>query len=197
MSNKPKSDPRVRRTKQLLQTTLQTLLVEKPFEKITVSEIVKRADVARTTFYAHFESKEALLSTLWEDVHVTFFAELDTQISQGAIEVETVMLVFFRAIMEMRPLLETVHETALDLLLLEQIQQLIAQALIRGRGFEGIAEWELSPYLGDAITGVLFMVSCRWVRDGMVIPAETLAKLVARYSVLSREIEYERQAELS
>lgn len=37
------------------------LVSEKPYDDITVREIVERADVGRSTFYAHFDSKEDLL----------------------------------------------------------------------------------------------------------------------------------------
>ena len=55
------SDPRVRRTRQLLRSSLMELLKEKPFRSITVQEIADRATVNRVTFYAHFENKDALL----------------------------------------------------------------------------------------------------------------------------------------
>ena len=43
-------------TKRLLGKTLQEMMAEKPFEKITVSELTKRCGVNRQTFYYHFET---------------------------------------------------------------------------------------------------------------------------------------------
>lgn len=54
-------DPRVKRTHQLLMHALMILLREKEFSAITVQDIVERATLNRTTFYAHFEDKYALL----------------------------------------------------------------------------------------------------------------------------------------
>jgi AcrR family transcriptional regulator len=54
-------DPRVLRTRQLLQRAFSDLLNEKSFEAITVQEIADRATVNRVTFYAHFQDKYALL----------------------------------------------------------------------------------------------------------------------------------------
>jgi AcrR family transcriptional regulator len=56
-----KMDPRVRRTRQLLQAALVALMQEKSFRVITVQDIADRATVNRVTFYAHFDNKEALL----------------------------------------------------------------------------------------------------------------------------------------
>ena len=37
------------------------LVLERPFDEIHVANIIKRADVSRSTFYEHFQGKEALL----------------------------------------------------------------------------------------------------------------------------------------
>ena len=42
------------RSKRLIYEALADLLLEKPLEKITVTELVRRADINRGTFYAHF-----------------------------------------------------------------------------------------------------------------------------------------------
>ena len=55
------ADPRVRRTRKLLQQALTELLAEKSFHSINVQDVVDRATVNRATFYAHFTDKYALL----------------------------------------------------------------------------------------------------------------------------------------
>lgn len=65
MRNQPseelKEDLRQRRTKKLLTEALLSLMEEQPFSEISVVDICQRAMVHRTTFYAHFEDKYALL----------------------------------------------------------------------------------------------------------------------------------------
>ncbi len=56
-----KLDPRIKRTRQMLQQALIELMAEKSFQAITVQDIAERATVNRVTFYAHFEDKYALL----------------------------------------------------------------------------------------------------------------------------------------
>ncbi|SOC43121.1 TetR/AcrR family transcriptional regulator [Ureibacillus acetophenoni] len=58
------SDKRMRRTKTLFHETLLALLQEKEFSSISISEIVRKADVNRSTFYFHYEKKEDLLEEL-------------------------------------------------------------------------------------------------------------------------------------
>lgn len=54
-------DLRQRRTRKLLMTALLELMEERPFKAISVVDICQRAMVHRTTFYAHFDDKQALL----------------------------------------------------------------------------------------------------------------------------------------
>lgn len=56
-----KLDPRVKRTRQLLEQSFLELLTEKDFQSVTVQDIAARATVNRATFYAHFEDKFALV----------------------------------------------------------------------------------------------------------------------------------------
>jgi len=56
-----KIDKRIKNTKSRLFDALVELNLETEFKMITVKEITKRAEIGRSTFYAHFESKEQLL----------------------------------------------------------------------------------------------------------------------------------------
>jgi len=58
-----REDRRTRRTRELLHHSLLELMLEKRFDSISVQEIVDRADVGRSTFYAHFRDKEDLAAT--------------------------------------------------------------------------------------------------------------------------------------
>lgn len=51
----------MRRTERQLYQSLASLIHEKNYEAIVVKEILGRADVARSTFYTHFDGKEDLL----------------------------------------------------------------------------------------------------------------------------------------
>jgi AcrR family transcriptional regulator len=62
MPEKPSPDRRVRRTRGLLHGALASLIHEKPYDDIVVKEILARADVGRSTFYAHFRDKDELLA---------------------------------------------------------------------------------------------------------------------------------------
>lgn len=59
--SRAKPDRRISRTQHSLHRALNTLILEKGYEATTITDIVSRADVGRSTFYAHHGSKEGLL----------------------------------------------------------------------------------------------------------------------------------------
>ena len=68
-------DRRVRRTRQLLRGALLSLIQEKGYERITVQDILERADVGRSTFYAHYRDKDDLLLSGFDDIRAALAAE--------------------------------------------------------------------------------------------------------------------------
>ncbi len=57
-------DRRVQKTRKLLQDALIELVAEKGYEAITIQELLDRANVGRSTFYAHFQDKDQLLHSI-------------------------------------------------------------------------------------------------------------------------------------
>src|SRR5438093_4059248 len=54
-------DRRIQRTREVLHQALISLMIEKGYEVITVQDIIDRANVGRSTFYAHYVGKQDLL----------------------------------------------------------------------------------------------------------------------------------------
>jgi AcrR family transcriptional regulator len=61
-------DRRVRRTRRALQQALIELIVERGYPRTTVQDVLDRADVGRSTFYAHFRDKDALIASCFDDL---------------------------------------------------------------------------------------------------------------------------------
>ena len=57
-------DPRIRRTRKLLQGALGALMQNKSFDEISVQDITEAATVNRATFYDHYTDKYALLDAM-------------------------------------------------------------------------------------------------------------------------------------
>lgn len=59
--NDVKEDPRVKRTRGLIEQAFMEAIAEKGFQSVSVQDITEKAGVNRATFYAHFPDKYALL----------------------------------------------------------------------------------------------------------------------------------------
>lgn len=65
--NEVKLDRKKRYTRMVLQDSLIELMREKPINKITIKELCERADINRTTFYAHYTDQYDLLRKIESD----------------------------------------------------------------------------------------------------------------------------------
>lgn len=61
MTKQSRADRRVHETRTRLHGALESLVHEKPYDEIVVKEIIARADIGRSTFYAHYRDKDELL----------------------------------------------------------------------------------------------------------------------------------------
>ena len=86
-SAKAAPDRRVRRTRKLLHDAFISLVIEKGYEKITIQDILDRADVGRSTFYVHYRDKEALLTANFHAMHQQLERELDQIAATGPVDV--------------------------------------------------------------------------------------------------------------
>lgn len=66
--NGKKTDRRIIRSRAALRQALLTLMEDKPFKAISITEIVEHANYNRGTFYSNYESKEALLDDIFSEL---------------------------------------------------------------------------------------------------------------------------------
>jgi AcrR family transcriptional regulator len=55
------TDRRVQRTRQLLRSALVQLIMERGYDALSIQDITDKANLGRTTFYLHYQSKDDLL----------------------------------------------------------------------------------------------------------------------------------------
>ncbi|PWT90558.1 MAG: hypothetical protein C5B55_09555 [Blastocatellia bacterium] len=171
-------DARVRRTRDALGNALVELMLEKPFDDITIQEVLDRAGVGRSTFYSHYSDKDDLLMSDAEE----FFESLAMALSVHGDKSDRVFPVkeFFSHVGEMRDFFAAlvtsgkVHENL---------------ELARGHFARGI-ERRLSELpraqsisVGDraaiafAHAGSLLSLLTWWINHGMKEPAEKMDEL--------------------
>ncbi|MEM9775936.1 MAG: TetR/AcrR family transcriptional regulator [Chloroflexota bacterium] len=180
MTNKKKEDRRVRRTRKLLQDALINLLRRKLLAKIQIKEIVEEADVSRTTFYQHFETKEELLFSLMDDVfekiHIEVFHEREIE---GGFDVVQFLAASFRQWRlhgeELRWVLQVENKDLFITALRKHVEALKQEAvkhLKPNPAFQPYDEYEFS-----FVSGGLYMLLKNWINNGMQESDEEMGKI--------------------
>lgn len=72
---KIKMDRRQQKTKIAIHSAMTNLLKKKKFEALTVQDIIDEANIGRSTFYSHFETKEQLLEEICNEMFSHVFAQ--------------------------------------------------------------------------------------------------------------------------
>ena len=169
-----KTDARVRRTRDALGDALVALMQEKPFDTITVQDVLDRANVGRSTFYSHYSDKDDLLMSDTEE----FFEAVSMMLSLRGDKSDRVFPVreFFGHINEAKQFVDALMSAGkfndnMDLargMFARGIERRLAE-LPRG---EAIPESE-RPVIAFAHAGALLALLTWWIDRGMKqTPAE-------------------------
>jgi AcrR family transcriptional regulator len=176
-----KTDARVRRTRDALGDALVALMQEKPFDTITVQDVLDRAHVSRSTFYSHYSDKDDLLMSDAEE----FFERLSMTLSAHGDKSDRVFPVqeFFTHLADVQPFYKALVKSGRFQENMELARGHFARGierrlseLPRGRS---IPTNEL-PAIAFTHAGALLSLLTWWLDRGMREPPEQMDALFHR-----------------
>lgn len=169
-------DRRIQKSRAAFRRALEELSAEKPFEKITVSEICARADMSRPAFYDNYRDKQALLHDVMLRSLEGFAQTSET--SPAAFFEETLRVARDSAVLRRNIAARSVGGelmAALDNLFIRYLGYMIEHHGWRQRDSRIPAEAAL-VYAARGLGGVMDL----WVRGGCAEKERDVARAMAR-----------------
>jgi AcrR family transcriptional regulator len=173
-----KVDARVRKTRDALGDALVGLMQERPFESITVQDVLDRANVGRSTFYSHYSDKDDLLMSDAEE----FFEAMSMALSVHGDTSERVFPVreFFNHLIDAQQFVVALRTSGKLHANLELARGHFARGI--ERRMNELAKGESIPAhqraaLAFAHAGALLSLMQWWIDRGMKEPAEEMDSL--------------------
>lgn len=166
------TDKRIRRTHRLLREAFIELVAEQGYDSIRVEDILQRADIGRTTFYAHFRDKRALLENISEIFDSRYQADLAqrTLDSDGNIPLVAVRKVF-ESFEKNAPFFGMVLESRDVPILYERVQSafrdIFSRLLTEQTERLNLAPTIPLPILAEFYVGALLSMGKWWLSNGM------------------------------
>jgi AcrR family transcriptional regulator len=168
-----KHDRRSQRTRHLLSAAMVELIREKDYGTITVSDIIERANVGRSTFYAHYRDKDDL-----------FVGELDRVIELLSQQIPSQdempffpSLGLFRHVGEEYELYKALVWTPGIDLLIKHMQKSLSQRIEEGIQKSG-KEYQLpNPVLSNFIAGNFLTLLKWWLENKKVYSPDQMDEM--------------------
>lgn len=178
MSRRKVTDnPIALRSQKWLCNALIELMHEKPYNKITITEICNRADLARETFYRNFSSKEAIIKYCLEEKFQDFIKKIKEK--NEVFNVYSIGLEYFKHWRNEKDFLKLLIDNNLVNLILNQFSeefQSIGDFIIKEKETEEARYYILSIY-----SGVFTNVLVRWVLRDCKEPPEEMVRIMYEY----------------
>lgn len=174
-----REDRRAVRSRKALSKAFVSLLVEKPYAKISIQNIVDRADVGRSTFYEHFENKEQLM--LWGHDHLKELVLGGAGLSPtGAPRLR--FLGLYRHLAESGGMAAALGRGPAGEIISGFLRDTLRRSLEAQIARPGTREQRARiALLAEAAAAGLVAMLWRWVRDGMPAAPEAMADLCDAY----------------
>ena len=165
---------RVERTKKNISLALYALVLRKPYEEISISDICRKANVSRVSFYHYYDTKDDILIQFSDEKFAEFFDDIAKKDSISFEELITEMFIYLKSISRQLTMLRYARKEDILLAQFHSYGKYIFAHALTGN----VVKDKKNPYLLPFWVGGLFAVIMQWLDEGMATPPEIVAKQV-------------------
>lgn len=177
-------------TKQQVKRAFIEIVNEKGLERLSMSDIARRAGINRGTLYLHYTDKYDLLRKLEDEVldrlSAILFAPLPAEgvSSPGELVPDDAILEALRYVRDERAFFRALVNPGGDTEFVDRIKEMIGESIfdeIRQSGLHQTGDPGVPPeYVREIVLGGVMAVIRRWLETGAREPAELIARLISR-----------------
>lgn len=173
-------DRRVEKTKRAIQEAYFELLMKQPTGKITISEIARRANIDRKTFYLHYDSIDTIMKEFAQDRIDELVQRLKPYyIDEQPLEIHVLFDAMNHIVKEHFTFFQFISQNTKYDYFFDRLKELFVSILINDyQKYFDFSEVEFRIYADYFVAGIL-SAYMRWIREQPQIPLEKLAGLLS------------------
>ncbi len=171
-----KIDLRIQRTKDAIRSAFKDLVMELPFEKITVKAIADKARINRNTFYLHYETVDDLLREIQTDYQTRYIETIKNL--NYLKDTEKLVKAFFDFMESQDEFFKKITcDSRFDYIRNRMQNKVMAHTYKQSSALFG--ESEAVQNIIRAFNGTTLYLYRQWVLDGRKIPLEKMICLAS------------------
>ena len=174
-----KEDRRSKRTRSWLYDSLLELMKSKDYDDISITELTKKSDIARQSFYRIYSSKDDILLSKMDEINNEIFEKSELDFDQNSDHfLDFAIKQLVNAFQENKEFFDALLKSKLQHEMLTKFSERIARFYTKAKNHQELNENYL--YWIYYIVGGIYMVLFKWNQRNMDTPAETIIKLMQK-----------------
>lgn len=168
-------DKRIRRTKKLLRQALTRLMQQKDFKSITVSDVVREADINRGTFYAHYRDVYDLRERIEAEMIEDFRGMIAGLRPSEAVTLQPVLSRAVDYLEENREIVTAlIKVTGVDGFG-KKLIYVLEECRLEGMPFRTVEDVYVARFVATGVVGMLE----KWIMEPQPVPKHEMIALMA------------------
>lgn len=174
-----KTDRRVLYTKMFLKESLLDLMKEKPVDKITPTELCRKANINRNTFYSHYYTVRDVLSEIEADFSAQIIESLRSQFHADATEISQMLKEICRIVYSQKDFCKVLLSANGDAAFFENVISAGKPVIISGWRSEGVRldDGEMEMLFAFIVNGSIALIK-KWAASDMTEQPEKIAAML-------------------
>ncbi|MBQ6165712.1 MAG: TetR/AcrR family transcriptional regulator C-terminal domain-containing protein [Clostridia bacterium] len=176
-----KTDRRVLYTKMFLKESLLELMKEKPVDKITPTELCRKAEINRNTFYKHYYTARDVLEEIEDEFSAQIVDSLSGFFLSGVLDIRQMLNEICRIVYENKDFCRILLSDNGDAAFFEKMVMLAKDVIIKNWQKDGVSlpDDQMDMFFAFTVNGSIALIG-RWAANDMKNPPAEVAQLIER-----------------